>query len=268
MLTPLENQLVTFAQAPQQSLDAVTAGPMIAMNFLISGGQDPSDATKQLFSLSPSGIEAMQAAFAKLQQFNPTAGMSPQPDGAPPAIPFSNEASNPAIAADVKVGTTTVPGSGNTEQVSFSEMTPTTVGDDNPFPLVPMVPEKKKGRPVGQTIYPFDNDDFKVGMGFVVYAETNSEEDLKAVRDKLKNAVGGANRRHREPIPGEFKEVTKTRKVQKDGEDVIDSKTKKPKREKYKEKVPVTRQTRKFVTEALEPDGETLGGVRVMRVEV
>ena len=261
MLTPLENQLVSFAQVPQQSLDAVTAGPMIAMNFLISAGQDPSDITKQLFSLSPTGIEAMQGAFAKLQLMNPAAD-APQSDGAPPISPSAETLS------ESQVGTTTKPGSGNTEQVSFSEMAPTTVGNTNPFPLVPMVPEKTKGRPVGQTIYPFDNDDFKVGMGFIVYADSNSEEDLKAVRDKLKNAVGGANRRHREPVPGEFKEITKTRKVQKDGKDVIDSKTKKPKREKYKDNVPVTRQTRKFVTEALEPDGETLGGVRVMRVEV
>ena len=183
MLTPVENQLISFAQAPQQSMDAVTAGPMIAMSFLVSAGQDPSDITKQLFSLSPSGIEAMQAAFTKLQLMNPAAGAIPDSDGAPPVTPFSTETSNPDIAAGVQVGTTTRPGSGNTDQVSFSEMSPTTVGDNNPFPLVPMVPEKKKGRPVGQTIYPFDNDDFKVGMGFIVYAESNSDEDLKAVRD-------------------------------------------------------------------------------------
>ena len=240
MLTPIENILISFVTTPVQSLGAVQAGPLIGAGFVESQGQNPEALTEQFFKLTPAGEVAKVGALTKLQQI------------ANPGI----QAADPTVEQQppFTVGETTKPGTGNTVQTEIELETTTPVGDDSEFQfptLHVMAPKVEKPEPP-EDPYGFDREDFAVGCGFVVRPEKDTKRASDDLFKEMKKVVAAANKRFKIDT-GETE--TKTRK-----------KSGKP--ESYEAKI--YRQEKKFIIERFskEEDGEGLGGVRIMRVEV
>lgn len=97
-----------------------------------------------------------------------------------------------------------------------------------------------RGRTSAAEKYPFDQ--LEIGDSFFV----GNSAEMPDASKSMNSTVSTANRRYREVVPGEFKEVDR------DGQKV---------------QVAVTRQLRKFVVRAVE-DGKRGHGARVWRVEV
>jgi len=291
-LTPIENQLLSFYQAQVQELDANSAAALLGMQYIQEDQQTPaSEPHLRRYFLNELGQQQQAIAGQKWQaiqqasqqQIPPVMDVQQttpplmQATGMPPMLGDQHASTfapveNTAIATTQPstVGETDQPGQQNTVQTSLPEGTEVEpVAELMGFPIYKTAVREKKNRKPGEAIYPFDDDKFEIGMEFVVPAESNSDDDLKAVRKKLKSAANAANRRHREKT-GEKEMVTKKKQKEVGGIPVTKKEGKKTVKvmEEYQTEVDVMRQTKKFTTEPLEPVGDQLGGVRVLRVSL